>query len=62
VISFMRGIVFAMEPTTPIDMRNRITRTLATILEKFPQRTIIALRHRFRMCIEVNGDTFEQML
>ncbi|XP_025157700.1 uncharacterized protein LOC112589294 [Harpegnathos saltator] len=44
---FIKRIVFATESMNSIDMRNRITRTLATIPEEVLQRTIIALCDRF---------------
>jgi len=59
---YVKEIVFASEPITPVDMRNRIIRNLASIPEEFLQKITIALRHRFRICIEGIGDIFEQML
>jgi len=60
--SYVKGIVFGTEPTTPDDMQNRIRNAMALIPEKMLRRTTLSLQRRLRMCLAVEGDVFEHLL
>jgi len=59
---YVKGIVFATEPTTPDDMQNRIRNAMALILEEMLRRTTLSLQRRLRMCLAVERDVFKHLL
>jgi len=59
--SYLKNIIYQVEPTTPENMKRRIIEILqlgtATL-----QRVEKSFRNRLNLCIEANGQTFEHLL
>lgn len=59
---FVKSEVYRTPPTTPEDMRNRITLAFQKITPQMLTRVEQAFQKRVRLCLQQNGEHFEHLL
>jgi len=59
---YLKNTIYERVPTTPEDLKQRITETCRNIPTEILRKTIVEFRRRIQLCIDENGGTFEQLL
>ena len=59
---YIKNVVFAQRPTTREDLMERIRRACAGISRETLFKTVDGFERRPRLCLQANGEHFEQLL
>ncbi|XP_058805440.1 uncharacterized protein LOC131672314 [Phymastichus coffea] len=59
---YVKNVVFAQRPTSREDMMERIRTACAAIPRETLLRTVDSFERRVRMCLQANGENFEQFI
>ena len=59
---YIKNVVFAQRPTTREGLMERIRRACAVISRKTLLKTVNGFERRLRLCLQANGEHFEQLL
>ena len=59
---YIKYVVFAQRPTTREDLMERIWRACAAISRETLLKTVDGFERRLRLCLQANGEQFEQLL
>ena len=58
--SYIKNVVFAQRPTTREDLMERIRRACAGTSRETSLKTVDVFERRLRLCLQANGEHFEQ--
>lgn len=59
---FTKNAIYARQPTTRNDMKNRIRRVCRNILREVLLRTVENFKNRIRLCARSQGNVFEHLI